>query len=162
METTQLNPRRLFTRVVNHELDGKPDHSSNTKKTLTDPETITASGGNLEQPEDGSKVNVYGKSAPDPDAVGAAPKPPKPDDKPLPKGGADGPRRKRSTKELVDAAAGLSEEGTVSTLDVVLGIAFVMTLLFAIDQVRRWRADRGYIKVMESPQAVEPLLMTQV
>merc|ERR1711971_386332 len=118
-----------------------------------------ASGGNLEAPEDGSKTNVDEK-----------PKPPKPEDngdaKPLPKTGADGPHSKeskRARKELMSGAAkGLSEEGTVSTLDVVLGIAFVMTLLFAIDQVRRWRAERGYIKVTEDPRDVEPLMMTPV
>jgi len=50
----------------------------------------------------------------------------------------------------------------VSTMDILLGAAFVITAAFALQQLYKWYSDRGYIKLAEQPQDVEPLLMTQV
>jgi len=50
----------------------------------------------------------------------------------------------------------------VSTMDILLAAAFVVTAAFALQRLYRWWADRGYIKLAEEPHDVEPLLMTQV
>merc|ERR1711971_636115 len=58
--------------------------------------------------------------------------------------------------------AGKEQNMKVSTMDILLGAAFIVTAAFALQRLYRWWADRGYIKLAEQPQDVEPLLMTQV
>jgi len=57
---------------------------------------------------------------------------------------------------------GAMQNMKVSTMDILLGAAFIVTAAFALQRLYRWWADRGYIKLAEQPQDVEPLLMTQV
>jgi len=57
---------------------------------------------------------------------------------------------------------GVLQDMKVSTMDILLGAAFIVTAAFALQRLYRWWADRGYIKLAEQPQDVEPLLMTQV
>jgi len=57
---------------------------------------------------------------------------------------------------------GTLKDMKVSTMDILLGCAFVITAAFALQRLYKWYADRGYIKLAEQPQDVEPLLMTQV